>query len=54
MHIDYLELLDELISYSYENKRKFDLVAAFGMALLADEELRGRPVKAQDMNSNGL
>lgn len=28
--IDYTDLLDELISYSYENKRKFDLVAAFG------------------------
>jgi hypothetical protein len=44
--IDYTDLLDELISYSYENKRKFDLVASFGMALLADEELRGRPAKA--------
>jgi len=44
--IDYTDLLDELISYSYENKRKFDLVAAFGCALLADEELRGRPAKA--------
>lgn len=54
MHIDYLELIDELISYSYENKRKFDLVAAFGMALLADEELRGRPVKSQDQNNNGI
>ena len=44
--IDYTDLLDELISYSYENKRKFDLVAAFGMCLLADEELRGRPARA--------
>ena len=44
--IEYTDLLDELISYSYENKRKFDLVAAFGMCLLADEELRGRPARA--------
>ena len=47
--IDYTDLLDELISYSYENKRKFDLVAAFGMALLADEELRGRPARANNV-----
>ena len=47
--IDYTDLLDELISYSYENKRKFDLVAAFGMCLLADEELRGRPARANSV-----
>ena len=35
------ELLEELNNYSIENKRKFDLVAAFGMAMLADEELQG-------------
>lgn len=35
------ELLDELNNYSDENKRKFDIVAALGMALLADEELMG-------------
>ena len=35
------EMLDELNKYSDENKRKFDIVAAFGMALLADEELSG-------------
>lgn len=33
------EVLDELSRYSYENKRKFDIIAAFGMALLADEDL---------------
>lgn len=43
--IQFLNMLDELISYSYENKRKFDIVAAFGMALLADEELLGKVVK---------
>ena len=35
------EVLDELNRYTDENKRKFDIVAAFGMALLADEELSG-------------
>lgn len=34
-------LLDELNNYSDENKRKFDIVAAFGMCMLADEELMG-------------
>lgn len=33
------DLLDELNRYTDENKRKFDIVAAFSMALLADEEL---------------
>jgi hypothetical protein len=40
-------MLDELIRYSYENKRKFDIVAAFGMVMLADEETRGRIAKPQ-------
>lgn len=40
------EMVDELLRYSYENKRKFDIVAAFGIALLADEEMSNRPPKA--------
>lgn len=35
------ELLDELNRYTDANKRSFDIVAAFAMALLADEELQG-------------
>lgn len=35
------EMLDEFNRYSDENKRKFDIVAATAMALLADEELQG-------------
>ena len=35
------ELLNQLTRYSLENKNKFDMVAAFSMALLADEELQG-------------
>jgi hypothetical protein len=33
------EMLEQLLNYSYENKRKFDIVAAMAMAELADEEL---------------
>lgn len=47
--IQFLDLLDELISYSYENKRKFDLVAAFGIALLAAEELIGKSIKTNSV-----
>jgi len=36
------EMLDELNRYTDENKRKFDIVAATAMALLADEELQGQ------------
>lgn len=45
--IDYIEILQELSRYSYENKRKFDLVAALGMALLGDEELMGKIPKTE-------
>ena len=45
--IQFLEMLDELISYSYENKRKFDIVAALGMALLANEEMLGKVARTQ-------
>ena len=51
--IQHLELLQELIKYSYENKRKFDLVAAFGMALLADEELAGKAPRKRGISSEG-
>lgn len=35
----FIEVVEELLKYSYENKGKYDIVAAFGMAMLADEEL---------------
>lgn len=35
------EMLDEFNRYTDENKKKFDIVAAAAMALLADEELQG-------------
>ena len=40
------EILDELIRYNDEEKRKFDIVAALGMCELADEELQGSVPKA--------
>lgn len=45
------DMLDEMSRYSDENKRKFDIMAAMGMAELADEELSGitpKTVKAVD------
>lgn len=41
----FIELIDEALTYSIENKRKFDLIAAFGMAVLGDEELTLRGLK---------
>ena len=40
-NIWFIEIINELLEYSYENKRKFDAVAAMGMCMLADEELIG-------------
>ena len=34
-------ILEQLLNYSYENKRKYDIVAAMSMAEIADEELMG-------------
>ena len=36
------EMLEQLISYSVVNKTKFDIVAALGMTMLANQELTGR------------
>lgn len=40
--INYPEIIDELLNYSYANKRKFDIVAALGMVMLANEDMQGR------------
>lgn len=42
------DMLDELNNYSDEHKRKFDIVAALGMAFLADEELMGVVPKSME------
>lgn len=39
--IDFEEMLDQLINYSYEEKRKFDIVAALQMVMIGDEALTG-------------
>lgn len=39
--IDYEEMLDQMLNYSYENKRKFDIIAAMQMAEIADEDMSG-------------
>lgn len=46
------EVLAELGSYSYEEKRRFDIVAALGMAMLADEELMFVPPRIESANYN--
>lgn len=50
--INFLNILQELTKYSYENKKKFDLVAALGMALLGDEELMGKIPKTATRTKN--
>lgn len=42
---DFDELLEQMLHYSYENKRKYDCVAAMQMALVADEALMGTIAK---------
>lgn len=39
--IDFEEMLDQMLNYSYENKRKFDIIASLQMAEIADEDLSG-------------
>jgi hypothetical protein len=34
-------MLEQLLNYSYEMKRKFDIIAAMQCAEIADEELSG-------------
>lgn len=50
--IDFKEMLDELLKYSYANKRKFDIIAAMQMCEIGDEELYGlTPTKTIDISS---
>lgn len=41
--IDFDEMLEQMLNYSYENKKKFDIIAATQMAEVGDEELSGLP-----------
>ena len=46
----FLDMLNQLLKYSYENKGKFDIVAAMQMAEIADEELSELvPVAVKDV-----
>jgi hypothetical protein len=47
------EMIEDLLHYSYENKRKFDIVAAMGMCELGDEELQGFIAKPVDEIASG-
>ena len=50
--IDYTDMLNELLKYSYANKRKFDIIAAMEMAEIGDEALFGlNPAKVVDISS---
>lgn len=46
------DVLDELNRYTDDNKTKFDIIAALGMALLADEELNGVVPRAAVVENN--
>lgn len=50
MQID--EMLEQLLKYSWENKRKFDIVAAMIAAELGDEDLLGFTPKVQNEIKN--
>lgn len=51
-NIWFLDLLDQLIKYTDENKGKFDMVAAMAMAEIGDEELSDIvPKKAEPVSS---
>ena len=44
--IEFPEMLEELLKYTYENKRKFDIIAALSCCEIGDEALTGiTPVK---------
>lgn len=49
--MNFREMLDQLVNYSDEAKKKFDIIAAMGMAELADEELSTRkPVEIEPVH----
>ncbi len=50
--IDFEEMLDQMLNYTVENKRKFDIIAALQMVEIADEELSGVKPVAVDSIAN--
>ena len=50
--ISFYEMVDQLLKYSDERKKDFDIIAAMGMAELGDEELTFRkPVEREQVNN---
>ena len=50
--IDYPEILQQLLKYTYSQKRKFDIIAALEMAEIGDEELFGiNPTKTVNVEA---
>lgn len=52
--IGYLPLLEQLKDYSREDRTKYDLVIAMGLAELADEDYIGKPAKEDYASSSEL
>lgn len=50
--IDFEEILQQLLNYSYEDKRKFDIIAAMQMTMIADEALTGVIPKTRNSLKN--
>ena len=47
--IAFKEMVDQLLEYSDENKKEYDIVAAMGMAELGDEELSLKTPQAREL-----
>ena len=47
--IAFKEMVDQLLEYSDENKKEYDIVAAMGMAELGDEELSFKKPQAREL-----
>ena len=47
--INFREMLEQLLNYSYENKKKFDIIAAMGYCELGDEDLSFKKPKEKEI-----
>jgi hypothetical protein len=52
--IDFIEIIEQLLNYSDEKKKDFDIVAALGMAELGDEELSVRKPEAIETSTKAF
>lgn len=51
-NIPFAEMLEQLLNYTDENKKDFDIVASMGMCELGDEEMYARPPKEETVKAN--